>query len=197
MLWLWRLEDVGPAEGGAFRVRPVTYRGEEIRLSDGTSVRPGQPIGELHLRNDTLASLHEQAEGSRQVGWLFRDLLVRGLRDLADLAREGERYRHLPGFCGTSMLHYGAEKLGLEVRPVRPGLRLRLLRIYQRLLTARHHPSGAGRMAQGTRTRDPAEVWISRASLLALYGSDSQDLGEADEPESGVAEAHDDVGQRG
>jgi hypothetical protein len=197
LLWLWRLEDVGPAPQGAFRVRPTIYRGEPIALDDGTTVAPGHRIGELHLRNDTLASLHQQAQAPRQVGWLFRDLLVRGLRDLADLAAKGERYRDLPAFCSVTMLHYGAEKLGFEVRPLRAGLRLCLLRVYQRLLTARHHPSGAERIGQGTRAREPAEVWISRTSLLTLYGPSSQHLAEKHEPEAGLAQPPDDGGQCG
>lgn len=196
LLWLWRLEDVGPADGGAFRVRSVVYRGERVTLNDGTCVAPGELIGELHLRNETLASLHHRAESPRQVGWLFRDLLVQGLRDLANLARDNETYGALAAFCGTTLLHYGAEKLGLEVRPIRPGLRLRLLQAYQRLLTARHHPWGGDRVSRGTRVRDPAEVWISRASLLALYGGASEELGETDEPEPRIAETDDDVGQR-
>lgn len=194
LLWVWRLKDVGPIEGGALRIRAVTYRGDGFGLSDGTSVTPGQRIGEVHLRNDTLASLHDQAEGPRQVGWLFRDLMVRGLRDLAELVRDGEPYRHLPAFYGTSMLHYGADKLGFEVRPVRPGVRLSLLRAYQRVLTARYHPLGSDRMSRGTRVRDPAEVWISRRTLLARYGSGSENLGEAGEAEAGVAKPGNDVG---
>lgn len=197
LLWLWRLEDVGPADGGALRVRAVVYRGEQVALGDGTSVAPGELIGEFHLRNETVAALHDRAESPRQVGWLFRGLLVQGLRDLAGLVRENETYRGLAAFCGTTMLHYGADKLGFEVRPVRSGLRLCLLRVYQRLLTARHHPSGGDRIGRGTRVRDPAEVWISRASLLALYGAGSEDPGETDEPEPGIAETDDGVGQRG
>jgi hypothetical protein len=189
-----RLEHVGPKEGAVFSVRAMTYRGREVVLGDGTRVVDGQPFGELHLRNATLRSLHGQAERPRQVGFLFREALLRGLRDLARLAEEDPRYSSLPAFGGVTMLHYGAGKLGFETRELPEGLRTKLVSLYQAVLTARHHPSGWVRVGQGTRTRSSKEIWISRRRLLALYGSESQQRRQRDEAEAGVAQPGDDEG---
>ncbi len=196
-LWLWRVEDVGPAEGGALRLRAVRYRGDDLTLADGTVLTRGRRVGEIHLRNDILRSLHQHAQRPRQVGWLFREALIKGLEDLAAVVEARQEYRDLAAFCGTTMLHYGAQKLGFETRPLADGLRFRLLRVYQRLLTARHHPLGRRRTDRGTRTRDPAELWISRDRLLALYGRESEHVGKGHKAKPGIAQPDDDAGESG
>lgn len=206
--WLWDaqeavagslggLRQVGPDDRALFRLRLVPYRGDGFILEDGTGVARGQVYGELHLRNALLRSLHGKAERPRQVGFLFASALKQGLRDLATAVTQDPRYAGLPAFGGVTMLHHGAEKLGFEVRRLPPGLWTRLVWLYQMLLTARYHPAGWARVGQGTRPRDSRAIWISRQRLLELYGSASQERGERDEAEAGVAQPGDDVGKSG
>jgi peptidoglycan-N-acetylglucosamine deacetylase len=178
-------EPVGPPDRVLFRIRVTPYPGEPIVLPDGTSVGRRESYGELHFQNRTVRALHRKAERPRQVGFLFAEALVEGLRQLAMLAATDPRYADVPAFCGVTMLHYGAEKLGFHVRPLQAGPRARRIWLYQRLLTARYHPAGWSRVEQGTRVRDSREVWISRRELLSRYAA-SQEGRQGNEQEARI-----------
>ncbi len=189
-----RLEQVGPDDRTVLRLRIGRYQGRDFVLRDGTRVAHGALYGEIHFRNAALRALHAQASSPRRVGFLFRDSLIQGLRDLAVFAEEDPRCRSVEAFGGVSMLHYGAEKLGFDVKAPRRGLFARLVYLYQELLTARYHPAGWARVRQGTRVRDSREIWISKAELLGRWGANSQELAQPGEPEAGGAQPLDDQG---
>src|SRR6266446_4453202 len=57
-----------------------------LRLSDGTAIRRGDPVGFLHLNNDRVVALHSDGLSPISVGLEFRRRLIDSLLALAELA---------------------------------------------------------------------------------------------------------------
>jgi hypothetical protein len=154
---------------------------EEIRLADGTFVRRGDPVGDLHYWNEHMPAM---PEGKPALAWaLAADRTVRqSLRELAEFVASDPRYRDVQAFTGEmgGMPIRGARRLasaggryGFESRPVAPphGLTGRLRRWGEnrllRLLAWAYNPGSLRR-----RGASPAHcrLWMSRESLLSRYG---------------------------
>jgi len=193
LLRLWRVEDVGDPDTGLFRIRVIPYRGEDVTLADGTTVSDREEIGELHMRNDVLRRLHAMADTPRRVGHLGRRWLQQSLRGLAVVAAdEASSYSRVPAFRGITLIGLTGRRFGFETRPMRPGLHATLMRWYQGMLTARTHPLGWRWARKSARRYEPLETWMSRGTLLELYGPESEHHGDRDEAEAGVTQPGDD-----
>jgi len=142
-----------------------------LRLADGTRLRPGAPIGVLHLDNARVLELHGDGRRPGAIGFELRRLVVASLRRVASHAIAGGPLAPLEAYSATTLFHRRLPSLGfgpaLGDRPVGSGL----VGGYQRALLRALHPSGAAR-ARGTRG-EARRLWISRERLVARYRRDS------------------------
>jgi peptidoglycan-N-acetylglucosamine deacetylase len=164
--WFARRYKIRPiGEGGfIFRLGLVKHGGPRLEFRDGTVVRPGDLVGELHMDNARAAALHAQG----RAGFRFRREVFRVLPALAqDLERRPE-YRSLPAVCGASLLWAEAEVAGFEHRPL-PAFMRWWLTWWERHLLAKYHPQGRRRLTMGNRT-DLRQIWMTRRTLLTRYG---------------------------
>jgi MFS family permease len=139
------------------------YRGRPITLPDGTTVRSGDRVLELHMNNRLLA---------RIPGGLALVRQARG--DLAALAAwtlEPGYPTDMRAIYGFSMLSRGAPRLGFMLRDRRITVRVRLERFFLLGLMALYHGHGLERLREGTTfTHYPQEIWMSIAELRRRYG---------------------------
>lgn len=164
--WFDRRYGIRPiGEGGyIFRLGLIRHRGRRVTLDDGTTIEPGDLVGELHLDNRRAAELHNEGKG----GIRLRREVMRVLPVLArDLVSRPE-YRGLKAVCGASLLWEGGARVGFENRPL-PAFTRWWLTWWERFLMARFHPRGRQRLAEGDRTK-LRQVWMSRRVLLERYG---------------------------
>lgn len=142
--WWWGLRPVRP--DGLLLYSVGRWRGPAVRLRDGTVVRPGDRVLELHLRNARLAT-------STDWPWPHLAVLREDLRSLrALLARHGAVAAH-----GVTVFAGPARRLGFEVRPLPRSPWWRLVRFFLWGLRAVYHPRGRGHRPPPW----PAEVWYS------------------------------------
>ena len=161
-----------------FRIALVRRR-EEVRLIDGTHVRRGDPVGEIHYWNEHVPRL---GEGRSALAWaLAADRAVRrSLQALAAFAESDSRYQNVQVFggvmCGLPI--HGVAESGRHRAPLR-------LRDAAHRTSARPGalPAPLGRRYAGphvgvdVQPRQPApmparcEIRISRKVLLSRYGS--------------------------
>lgn len=158
---------------------------QDLQLSDGTRIRRGDPIIELHLWNERVPRM---PPGGPDLGWglqFYRRLIV-SLRQLARwMAQhpEAQRARALKG--ETSLVEPSpqlARALGFDlVRVERDAkgwrrLRARMDNLYVWMLMRTHNPSSL----RGRRLRqlERVQFWISRDAFLQRYGPSK----ETDEP---------------
>lgn len=171
-----RLEDL-PVDGTIFfRLGRTRYRGRPFVLSDGTLVRPGDPVGTLHLHNEGLAVLHRRHRSAWRVGLAFYHAFKATLRELARRVAEDPRNAGLVAFYAETIFWSGGPRAGFDVGPFQSRLWAAVVGAYQRALLGRYHPLGPERASQGRergRYRKARAIWISRAGLQARYGARS------------------------
>jgi hypothetical protein len=165
--WLYlcyrRPQPVGPVLCVDRRV----YRGVARRFPDGTLLRPGDPIGELHLRNRRVRAIHATVGHPVPLGLTFRRLLVASLRALADATEADPLLRPLKAFHASTILATGAERIGFVVTAA-DGRARRLRTLFFHLLLCRYHAHGLARLPEAG--LPPRELWLTAAELRRRYG---------------------------
>jgi hypothetical protein len=164
--WFERHYDIRPIGGGGhiIRLRLMRHRGRALTFEDGTVLRPGDLVGELHVDNRRAAQLH----GAGRAGIRYRREVFRALSALARDLRIRPDYAAIQVVGGPSLFWEEATLAGFEQRPLSAFTRLWLVR-WERFLLARYHPAGRRRLEEGHRT-EIRQVWMTRRTLLARYG---------------------------
>jgi peptidoglycan-N-acetylglucosamine deacetylase len=167
--WFERRYQIRPiGEGGyIFRLGLVRHRGPQLEFKDGTVVRPGDLVAELHLDNPRAAGLHTQG----RAGFRYRREVFRALPALAREFSTRPEYRSLPAVCGASLIWAEAERAGFENRRY-PLFTRWWLTWWERHLLVQYHPAGRKRLTEGQRT-EVRQIWMTRRTLLARYGREA------------------------
>lgn len=150
--------------GGLFRFRIQDYRGPEVRLADGTVVRTGDRIAELHFDNEAFGALRRSG---RYSAWRAVHELRLDLAELGRRAVSGE-LGSVVALHGTALAAAAGGVLGFETRELPHDLARAFQRYFLAGIDAIYHPLGLDRLARARR-RWPSEVWMSvaRAAVLA------------------------------
>ncbi len=165
-----RLRRIAPIRPeGLLGLEVNRYRGPEVRLADGTEVRRGDLVLELHLLNSRVAAVGVsgwQAEGAR---------LAR-----ADMAALAAWWRDLPperrpvAVHGETILTPFLRWGGFEIRDAPNDFVHRLRAWYLRGLLARWSPEGRRRLARGRSSLKLRIAWLSAGDLERKFGSGRQ-----------------------
>ncbi len=145
---------------GLLGVELRRHRGPEVRLRDGTVVRPGDPIAEIHLRNEQVR------DTARARGWVA---IFGARRDLDALVRwcAAQPSATAPvAVYAYSVLGAFLERGGFERRARRQTTRVRLDGWFMRWLLGRFSPAGEARLLAGHGALEAADYWlpVARAS---------------------------------
>jgi hypothetical protein len=141
------------------------HRGRPVRLSDGSLVPPGAPVGYLHLRNDRVRAL-------ASTGWQLAGYRA-GRADLAELVRWWERQPTVErpvAFTATTILGPFIRREGWEVKPRRRTPRARLDEWWMSWLMVHFNVAGRERLIRRHHRLRSADVWLSAPELVARYG---------------------------
>ncbi len=167
---LWPKTEIPKAPYGLLSLRLSPYRGSPLLLPDGTLIRDGFLVGELHCNNQAILSL--VASGRKNPFAACRE----DLRRLASWLEEVDKERAIRAICGFTILVKAARRLGFVPRNPEMGLRRRFEKFYMTGLLILYSIQGSRRVFQGsTPTTLPCEVWMSRDELLRRYGPRQRD----------------------
>jgi hypothetical protein len=145
---------------------PALHYGPDLILRDGTMIRSGAQVGELHLDRRRVAHLHRTIP-PHCLGLSLRRELERTLQQLARRVIEYPRPYEFQAFRSTTLFWREAGRLGFEVCARDVGWHLGFLGWYQRMLLARDHPLGRRRL-HGRRW-EARTIWLSHQELLRRY----------------------------
>jgi peptidoglycan-N-acetylglucosamine deacetylase len=148
------------------------YRGPEVALRDGTRVRSGDTVMELHFRREALAPLMADGDAARMGLGLIK-LGDRDMPRLAHLLARDPALRDVKALHALTLFHRGIPRWGFEVLPVTEWWVERWFTWWHRLLLARDHAHGAGHVREHREKLVTRHVWLSREALLARYGSNA------------------------
>jgi MFS family permease len=156
------------ATKGVLRVRLARFRGRSIELPDGTRVRRGDRIVELHLNNRRLTQV-----ASLGTFALLR-MMADDLRALAAWVEQPDFPADVRALHGVTLLSRAGPRLGFTLRARPKNLHTWLERFFMHGLLVLYNLEGVERLLQGSTYGDyPQEIWMSRGELLRRYGSQS------------------------
>jgi hypothetical protein len=164
---LYRVKPIDPLDG-LLGVSPRRYRGHPHVLKDGTAIKSGALIYEVHVLNNRFARQQASSSSEDITIWGATTYIARDLRTLAKEIQQGTEVEVLHGI---TLLCSGSRRLGFSVTDMPPGLWRGLTGFYLRGLLQVYHVQGAQRLQQGLKALVPKELWMSRKELLARYGS--------------------------
>ncbi len=150
--------DVG-APYNMLRVRPRIYRGPTVRLHDGSVVRDGDRILNLHINSPV----------ARRMWREHVHPYVAGAEDLQRVAAFLAVHPEFAAVHGRNKLRHMMRRLGAEVRDVPPSLHAGLEQLFEEMAILIFHPHRLHRLE---RHYSPvADSWFSRTAFLARFGA--------------------------
>jgi len=170
---LFRIVD--PGDGSLFHYRIRPYGGAELKLDDGTVLRPKDKIVELHFDN---AKLRRMLTDARSIMKVAIYLIREAERSLPALARHLERHADLRGvkaLYGVSLIHRGPEAFGFSVIDLPRGPFRFFTTRYLRLLIRVLNPNGRELLRGKQDQLNPRIMAMSMAEFMRRYGSGAPD----------------------
>lgn len=154
---------------GICKVMVKKHRGNSIVCEDGTCIRRGDWIAELHLDNAKVLE-HLHAGGSDRAALRIARSLRHALGEIhAALDRRGE-FVQVKALIGVTLLHRGiTHGLGFEQQRLRSKVFEWTSTRYLRLLLAVLHPEGKERIDRRTDQLVPVMLIHTRSSLKERF----------------------------
>ena len=132
-----------------------------MNLKDGTTIRPGDPIVELHFDN---AALMSTTSTSSWNPWETMETLGADLSELALMVVSGA-LGQVRALHGVTLFAVPGRRLGFELHPVPHTLTWSLRRYFLIGLLPIYHRDGWREFDRMRRDRWPAELWMSTKTL--------------------------------
>jgi hypothetical protein len=159
--------------GALLKVRFTSFKGREFCLPDGTVIKKGDAIGEIHLDSKEMSLFFKDGTKILEAGFLFLKNLKKSLKELAEFASTDGK-KTLKAFRGMTLFHKGSERMGFAVLPIRNPVERFFIKAYLNLLMIRFHPLGLSRIKKKGGFLEPKVVWITRIELLKRFKADNR-----------------------
>jgi len=147
------------------------YKGITRVLDDGSEVKAGDTIMELHLNNEWFKRRRKLNLSASQSPREFLGCLTRDLHFLAEQVARGTFGNNIAALHGSTILHVAARRLGFQVDELPDSLWEKGARFYMAGLMQVYHLRGDEVSGLKEKPWELKEVWLSKAALLSKYGS--------------------------
>jgi len=166
---IYRIRPLKADDSGIIRFNLRRFKGPTKVLNDGSEVKTGDTIIELHLNNDWFKRRRKlnlrAAQSPREVlGCFAQDLHL-----LAQQVASG-MFGNIAALHSSTILHVGAKRLGFQVDELPDSLWKRGGRFYMAGLMQVYHLRGDKVSGLREKPLELKEVWLSRTALLTRYG---------------------------
>jgi hypothetical protein len=146
------------------------YKDPTRLLNDGSEVKTGDTIIELHLNNAWFKRRRKLNIRASQSPREFLGCFAQDLHFLAQQVDSGI-FGNITALHGSTILYVAARRLGFQVDELPDSLWKKGARFYMAGLMQVYHLRGDGVLGLREKTWELKEVWLSRAALLAKYSS--------------------------
>ncbi|HXZ30594.1 MAG TPA: hypothetical protein VEG43_05450 [Dehalococcoidia bacterium] len=160
-------------DDGIIRFSLRHYKGVTKVLNDGSQVKAGDTIMELHWNNDWFKRRRKLNLSASQSPWEVLGCLARDLHFLAEQVASG-RFGNVTALHGSTLVHAGARRLGFQVDELSETLWKKGARFYMAGLMQVYHLRGDDVPRLREKAWELKEVWLSRARLLTKYGPEHE-----------------------
>lgn len=109
-----RLQCVNQEEQNVFRVRLLTYRGQNLSLSDGTIIQSQDLLLKIHLHNCMLIKEMQGMDHDVKRALYVHNRVERSLPGLAQFVLNHPERDRIKGILGITLLSRGVKRLGFD-----------------------------------------------------------------------------------
>lgn len=166
-----RLEYVNQEAKNIFRVKLLTYRGRELFLTNGTSIRTNDTLLKIHLHNCLLiGETMNMSNDTKRALYVYKRV-EESMPGLVDFIRNHPRKDDIKGIIGITLLHRGVSRLGFEVKDIENSHYRRAKQFYMKPLFLLFHLN-----KQHHRKKEnmvPKFLVMSKEQLLGKYLQDA------------------------
>jgi hypothetical protein len=145
------------------------YKGPTKMLADGSEVKTGDTIIELHLNNDWFRGRRNLNLSASQSPREFLSRLAQDFHLLAQQIASG-MLGNTAALHGITVLHVAARRLGFQIDELPDSLWKKAARFYMAGLMEVYHLRGDEVSGLREKSWELKEVWLSKAALLTKYG---------------------------
>ena len=150
---------------GILGLEMARHRGRAVALGDGTIVRRGDLVGEVHLLNPRVRELETRAG----LAAAYREARA-DLRALAAWSEDRVPERRPVALHGVGIMARLASRAGWELKPRARTPWRRVQDWYFRWLLVHWSPAGRERLRHGRGPLSSVDAWLSGRALQARYG---------------------------
>jgi len=145
------------------------YKGPTRVLNDGSEVKTGDTIIELHLNNAWFKRRRKLNIKASQSPREFLGCFAQDLHFLAQQVVNG-KFEGVAALHGSTLQHVAATRLGFQVDELPDSLWKKGARFYMAGLMQIYHLRGDEVSGLREKPWELKEVWLSRAAFLTRYG---------------------------
>jgi hypothetical protein len=156
-------------DSGIIRFNLRCYKGPTRVLNDGSEVKAGDTIIELHLNNNWFKRRRRLNLKASQSPREFLGCFAQDLHLLAQQIDSG-MFGNITALHGSTILHVAARRLGFQVDELPDSLWKKGARFYMAGLMQVYHVRGDEAWGLREKPWELKEAWLSRAALLTRYG---------------------------
>ena len=156
-------------DSGIIRFSLRRYKGPTKVLNDGSEVKIGDTIIELHMNNDWFKRRRKLNLKISQSPWEILGCFEQDLRFLAQQVASGT-FEGAAALRGSTFLHTGARRLGFQVDELPDSLWKKGARFYMAGLMRIYNLRADETPKRRVRPLELEEIWLSKAALLSKYG---------------------------
>jgi peptidoglycan-N-acetylglucosamine deacetylase len=166
---IYRIRPLRGDDSSIIRYKLRRYKGAATVLNDGSSIKTGDTIIELHLNNDWFRRRRKLNLKVSQSPREFLSCFAQDLRFLARQLNDGP-LGSVTALHGSTILDVAARRLGFQVDKLPDSLWNKGARFYMSGLMQVYHLRGGEALELKEKTWELREIWLSRATLMARYG---------------------------
>ena len=149
------------------------YKGPPRVLNDGSEVRIGDTLVELHMNNDWFRRRRQLNLRISQSPWEIINCFAQDLCLLARQVADGN-FEGVVALHGVTFLHTGAKRLGFQVDELPDNLWKKGARFYMAGLMRIYNLRADEALKRRGRPVELREIWLSKAALLTKYGPERE-----------------------
>ena len=166
---IYRIRPLKADDSGIIRFNLHHYKGPTKMLDDGSEVKTGDTIIELHLNNNWFKRRRNLNLKASQSPREFLGCFAQDLHLLAQQVASG-MFGNITALHGSTILHIAARRLGFQIDELPDSLWKRGARFYMAGLMQVYHLRGDEVSGLREKPWELKEVWLSRAAFLSRYG---------------------------
>jgi peptidoglycan-N-acetylglucosamine deacetylase len=166
---IYHIRPLKADDSGIMRFNLCHYKGPTRVLDDGSEVKTGDIIIEIHLNNAWFKRRRNLNLSASQSPREFLGCLAQDLHFLAQQVASG-MFGNITALHGITLLHVAARRLGFQIDELPDSLWKKGARFYMAGLMQVYHLRGDEVSGLREKTWELKELWLSRAALLSKYG---------------------------